>query len=261
LKTLAFDISSNNTGWSTLELNEDKSISKFEYGNIQPSPSMSVFQRLYYFGNEVNKLIQKFKPEEIAFEESISVMGHGFTTAKVLARFSGVALYFAYQYQKKIIHLYEPTKWRKALGLSGRAHKAEVQFEIVKRLNLLNQAQINQYQKSIEEQYTIMDEAKPDPKVIRSQFKIQEDELRVKIKNSSGDEKIKLKEELVILVGENKAKLKEMLDVGKKGKKALVKVFDKAMIKIGVNIFSDTGIDTNSADSFGVNFCLLREVL
>jgi len=106
MKVLGLDTSSNSTGWALVEDNK-----LLEYGLIKPEGAMETLQRLYFFGNEIKKIIEKYEPDEITLEEIILV--HGPRTMKVLARFSGVALFQAYSYQKRDIRMYEPQVGRK----------------------------------------------------------------------------------------------------------------------------------------------------
>ena len=147
MKILGIDSSSNATGWGVIERNGQDFlhtrgvVSLIEFGLITPHSPMSVTQRLYFFGNEIEKMINKVKPDEIAIEETILVRGP--KIMRTLARFSGVALYKAYSYQKREIAAFEPQVWKKKLGISGHAKKAEVQCEICKIFNLANLSEAN----------------------------------------------------------------------------------------------------------------------
>ena len=56
MKTLAFDISSKNTGWTFLDV-EDGELINHEYSSIIPCMTMNNCQKIYFFGNEINKII------------------------------------------------------------------------------------------------------------------------------------------------------------------------------------------------------------
>lgn len=248
MRSLAFDISSSNTGWSLFDVQDNK-IGHFEYGNIAPVATVNIFQKLFFFGKEIERVISKYTPDEIAFEESVQVISHGFKTAKVLARFSGVGLFFAFDILRKPIHLYEPTMWRKEIGLSGRAHKTEVLFFVVSQLCLLNSDQIKHYSSEITNALKITSAA--------SNLKDSENDLKNLVKKEQDKEVKKILQARLKKLKEcNKDKLKLI----KSNKKEIQKNFESIMKKIGVNIYLDSGITLDIADSFGVNFCLLKEL-
>lgn len=260
LKTLAFDVSANNTGWSYIDLSKKKLgyvISKFEYGNIQPSMTMDACQKLYFFGNRIKEVIEKFDPDEIAFEEPIQVMGHGFSTARILARFNGVGIYFAYQLKNKEAFLYEPSKWKKSLGLNSHCHKTEVQLEIVKRMKLLSEDKYSKYHKMIQEEYVKID-IKDEIKNLQLQHK--QNEIDFKKQFSSHFSKTELKEKILSLKLNNTIALTALKNSLKKEKKKRVVEFNKALVKIGTSIYTEAGMNFDVTDSFGINFCMLQQL-
>jgi Holliday junction resolvasome RuvABC endonuclease subunit len=144
MKILGLDVSSHSTGWGIID--SDKINTKLiGYGLIRNDNSMGQTQRLYFQGNELKKIIEKFCPDHIGIEETILVRGP--KIMRTLARFSGVALFQSYSYQKKEIFCFEPSAWKKTLGVGGNATKAEVQTEICSRFNLLTPKQIDDYKK------------------------------------------------------------------------------------------------------------------
>lgn len=146
---MGLDVSSNCTGWGLIESNPiQKTLSLIGYGLIRGDSIMGTTQRLYFQGNELKKIIEKHVPDEIGIEETILVRGP--KIMRTLARFSGVAIFQAYSFQKKEISVFPPSLWKKTLGIGGDATKAEVQLDICSRFNLLTQKQIDEYKQIFE---------------------------------------------------------------------------------------------------------------
>jgi len=262
MKILAFDISSSNTGWAFLELKKLKvgyTISKHEYGNIQPSMTMEQCQKIYFFGNRIKELLEKFEPDEVAFEEAILVMGHGFSTARSLSRLGGVGMYFAHQFTKKEIFLYEPSKWKKQLGLNSRCHKVEVQLKIVQDMKLLSTDAYEKYTNQIQDEYKKLDLSEQVVEKEQQQ-KIKLNDLKEKLKTEN-ILKLNVKQVVDELKAEQKKELTALKEKLKKDKKKLAKEFDKNLVKIGTQIYSETGVNFDAADAFGVGFCVVKELL
>jgi len=250
MKSLAFDISSANTGWSFIDQTKGI-IANFQFGNIQPAVAMDSFQKLYFFANEIHKVIEEWQPDCMAFEEVIQVYGHGFKTARTLARLSGAAILQAYTYKKQEVVLFEPPSWRKALGLKGNCHKTQVQLEVIRRLKLLSGAKLDVYQDKIETRLNGKD-------AFKEECKLNEKELSKTIKAKyTKDEKKENKKEI-------EKEVKQELATLKKANKASIKLYDKETEKIlkdiGVDLYIDTGLNQDVADSFGVNFALLERI-
>jgi Holliday junction resolvasome RuvABC endonuclease subunit len=175
MKIMGLDVSSHSTGWSILE--SDKVDTKLiGYGLIRSDSSMGQTQRLYFQGNELKKIIEKFCPDHIGIEETILVRGP--KIMRTLARFSGVALFQSYSYQKKEIWVFEPSMWKKFLGIGGNATKAEVQAEVCSRFNLLTSKQIESYKQVFKDIETSV----ADLKVVSKQQKVKRKDLNKKIK-------------------------------------------------------------------------------
>ena len=254
MKILGLDISSNSTGWGIIETDPLKLL---EYGLVKSDGSMGVTQRLYFFGNEIKKIIDKFQPDEIAIEETILVRGP--KIMRTLARFSGVAIYLAYCYQKHEIQMHEPSKWKKGIGLSGSAVKPEVQLKVCEKFCLLDSRKVEDYKKQLEE--TDQLEKSIDSSLSK--------DLREKIKKLDEDEKaFKIRKKEI----KNKKKkevtefeLKELVDtplifekardVIKDKKKQINdqnKIIDKRYHKISTDIYSDAGINNDIADAIAI---------
>jgi len=146
MKIMGLDVSSNSTGWCIVE--KDTNLKLISYGLIRGDSSMSATQRLYFQGNELKKKIEEFSPDEIGIEETILVRGP--KIMRTLARFSGVAIYQAFCFQKKEVLVFEPSSWKKILGIGGNAIKCDVQLEICSRFNVLPENQICDYKQELQ---------------------------------------------------------------------------------------------------------------
>lgn len=212
MKIMGLDVSSHSTGYSVIEAISDN-IKIVGYGLIRCDSSMGPTQRLYFQGNELKKQIEKYCPDNIGIEETILVRGP--KIMRTLARFSGVAIYLSYSYQKKEIFVFEPSMWKKVLGIGGNATKAEVQLEICSKFSILSQKQIDVYKGVFES----IEESVANLKITAKQQKMQKKELNKKIKE-------------------------------------IEKMYDK----ISTDIYSDCGINSDIADSFGVSLAVLNEI-
>lgn len=256
MKILGLDISSTSTGWCIV-VKEDGKLSLPEYGLVKPEGAMSSLQRLYFFGNELSKIIDKHTPDEIAIEETVLVRSP--KVMRALSRFSGVALFLAYKYQKREIATYEPTMWMKALGLKGRAKKPEIQLSICNRFGLIDETKSKEYLDEIaslhEKEKMIRD---LDGSLVRGLEK-EIDEAERDLKKLKAALRKKGKKEVI---EENKKKVegtevsikskKEELKVEKKKYNTGLKEIEKSFMKISVDIYSDSGINHDIADSIGV---------
>lgn len=205
------DISTYSTGWGVVEkTGENHKI--IETGLIRGDSSMNVTQRLYLLGNELKKIFERFKPDEIGIEEAFFMRGPKILAT--LSRFAGVAIYRAYAYQKKEPFLYGPSQWRKIIGISGDCTKAEVQLHICERFELLSEKQITTYKENF---------------------------AKIALDTSN----------LKAFVKKQKGKIKDY----KKQFKEIEKVFDK----YSMDIYSDSGINNDMADSISIALAVLYE--
>lgn len=125
---IALDESTVSTGFSVFKNNE-----LIDYGVIQ-SKSKNVIERIDMIITEINKLIDKYAPNEIVAENVMITMSA--PTAKALL---GLELLIELNaFQKNIpCSLIRPSSWRKILGLSNspklkRADKKKETMEYIK---------------------------------------------------------------------------------------------------------------------------------
>jgi len=255
---LGIDISSSSTGWALLQ---DANTLK-EYGLIKPTGNMSVSQRLYFFGNEIKKVIDKFQPTEIVIEETVLVRGP--VIMRTLASFRGVALFQAYSYQKREVTTYTPPEWKKMIGLKGMAKKPEIQLFICEKYNLLEPKKIGEYKVILLENGEKIDNFKKNRKKsniflkdMLTEFsrKCENNEIVQKIETDLGD--IVIDEPELTKGGEIKknAIKKCCKEIEKKYTKLVnsqIKEAEQKFNQVSTDCYSDCGIGPDVADAIGV---------
>jgi crossover junction endodeoxyribonuclease RuvC len=230
MKIMGIDISSKSTGWSLIE--GDKLL---EYGKIEPSKKMSLGQKLCLFGNEISKIIARHKPNEIAIEDVVQVSSVSVT--KILSRFNGVAIIEAYKYLQRDPPLYAPSEWKKMLGCGGGAKKCETQLFVCTMFGLLSKERIEHYKSRIDKIKAFVgdEDTKKEQKQLLKQLKKQ---LK---KATDNAESAIIKAKIDTLTEEKGAKAK-----------ANKKAASEEMDKISLEIYSETSINDDIADSIGV---------
>jgi Holliday junction resolvasome RuvABC endonuclease subunit len=257
MRFLGLDISSTSTGWSVVDVDDTHIKKLVEYGLICPVGGMGVTQRLYFFGNELKKIIDKFLPNEIAAEETVLVRGP--KIMRTLSRFSGVALFLAYSYQKREIPCYEPSMWKKALGIKGSAKKPEIQLKVCEAFGLMDKIKIDKY---LEDLVKIETDEKQIDITISKEMKLVDNEVKKAeedLKKSTREfKRLKKKEQdtnKMLVLNAQEAELLKKKDYLKAKKKQCAEAFRdivKRYEKISMDVYSDCGINADIADSLGV---------
>lgn len=229
MKILGLDISTRSTGWSLIE--DDKLL---EYGKIVPSGSMSNAAKLHLFSIEISKILNKYNPDFIAIEDVVQVSSVSIT--KILARFNGVAILESYKYNQKDPQLYEPSKWKKLLGLSGGAKKCEIQIQICRLYNLLSKDKIDHFNKLINSNKELKND-----NIVESKRKEILD-LKKKLKKEKDKDIVQEINKNIIFIS------KEIKQLTIDLKKNINNVFDK----LSQDIYIETGINEDIADASGV---------
>jgi crossover junction endodeoxyribonuclease RuvC len=240
---LSLDISSTSTGWAVLETGTtDKLV---EYGLIKPD-GMDVIRRLYFFGNEIKKLIEKYKPNEICIEEVVLVRGP--VIMRTLASFRGVALFQAYSYQKKDITTFEPPSWKKIIGLGGFAKKCEIQLYICEYFKLMNDEKISEYKIIIKDLLVKLNDAKKGGRQRNSLIAKQMIDEKQKLESSD--------------LGKNDIKKQLKLIEKKLAKetKNAIKEIEKKIDNTSIDIYADCGVNSDVADAIGVGLAFIKKI-
>ena len=264
---LGIDISSSSTGWALLD--NEKDVILKEYGLIKPTGGMSVSQRLYFFGNEIKKVIEKYTPKEIVIEETVLVRGP--VIMRTLASFRGVALFQAYSYQKREVTTYEPPNWKRIIGMKGNAKKPEIQLFICERFKLLEQKKIEEYRKILVENGEKMDNFKKKKK---ENVKFLENMVAEFSKNCESGKIVEKIETDLGTIEINEPELTKGGDVKKNAIKKCCKEItkkytklinaqnkeaEKKFVQVSIDVESDCGIGPDIADSIGVGLAKCSE--
>jgi crossover junction endodeoxyribonuclease RuvC len=193
-------------------------------------------QKLYLFDVELQKLIKRYNPDEIAIEDVIICKSA--KTAIILGRFNGVALRLAYEHNRKDPSLYIPSQWKKnLLGCCGSSSKAEIQLSICEIFGLIDNRKYDIYIEKINEAKMIVANVDRDElKIIRSKLASE------KRKKDSDAKQIKYYEKEI-------SSLKKGFDSHIKDSK---KQMDSELESVSLEIYTDTGISDDIADAIGV---------
>ncbi len=94
-RILSLDVSSTSTGWSFITGCKNS----LRFGTIRPGNKLCVAKKLYFFREELIKILKKYKPNYIVLEDTF--MGANPKVTKLLAKFGGVAEQVVYEYSNK----------------------------------------------------------------------------------------------------------------------------------------------------------------
>jgi Holliday junction resolvasome RuvABC endonuclease subunit len=235
MKTImGIDISSRSTGWCIIC--GDKLV---DFGKINPTGHMTNAQKMYLFQIELRKIIDTKQPDDIAIEDVVQV--RSVSVLKLLARFNGIAIIEAYRHTQREPELYEPSRWKSMVdGCTGSAKKCEVQNVVCQKYSLLSPDKFVAYQKRIDVAKCTVGESGSDA---RCQLKLAKKELK-KCKKKEPNDRQK--------IGGLEQKIKQLQEQftndKKSGKKDMSEVFDK----ISMDIYTETSVNEDIADSIGV---------
>lgn len=233
MKILGLDISSSSTGWSVID---DGKLA--DYGKINFTGKLSNANKLYLLGVELKRVIDRQKPDEIAIEDVIQVKS--VSVAKILARYNGVAIVEAYRHLQRDPFIIEPTAWKKVLeGCTGGSKKCEIQIAVCRKFGLLTPEKSSYYQNKID---VIKSNTKEKNEGSSSNIKDLKKQLKKLIKKDENSDQVK---NLKLQIEE----LSKNADNSRKSnKKDMTKEFDQ----ISMDIYTETGINEDIADSIGV---------
>jgi Holliday junction resolvasome RuvABC endonuclease subunit len=228
MRIMGIDISSKSTGWGVIDNGKLS-----EFGKINPTGTMTHAQKLYYFHVELERVISRQKPDEIAIEDVVQVKS--VSVAKILARFNGVAIVEAYRYLQRDPIMFEPTEWKKLVVGFGTAKKCETQLFVCEHYGLLPKDKIVFYGQAINEIKAGLgennDAKKVDLKLLKKQLKKCKDEVQIK----------QIKDQIENAKVQNDTSRK-------KNKKDASKLFDD----ISMKIYTESSINEDIADAICV---------
>lgn len=173
--------------------------------------------------------------EDIPFTKNVD-------TLKTLSRMNGIFIFNAYAYNHGEATIYGPTQWRSMIGLAGDAYKADTQIFIIEKFKLAEERLIDRHKEARKEIRNDYEKIKGEEKVKRERYN--------KIKNRKKldeNETAELKE------------LKKVVPVLKKELKKLKDDVKKKSKTLSINIYSETGINEDIADSIGVGLAYVGE--
>lgn len=237
---LGIDIAST-TGWCVLK---DGNLQK--YGVITIPSEMNLFQRLKYFENNLNQILEENKPDEVHIEDVILGIS-GAKTLAYLGRLNGVAISTCYNKVGDHIKLYTPTFWKSHSfsGLNGMSKKVEIQIAVIKHFKLIKDEELDIIIKPLtdfnKDDLTIKEEYDNTKKRIETCKKV------LSRKKESEDNKISSKTLLNDLTIQLKD-LKKKLDRRKKEIETVYK-------QVSISLTAKCGLTSDISDSIGIAFC------
>jgi hypothetical protein len=87
-KIIGFDISSTTTGWCVLDVDAElKNIKYIDSGYFKPIKDGTIFDRLSHSKEQIIKILDEHKPDEVVIEDLIQFM-KGHSTAKTIITLS-----------------------------------------------------------------------------------------------------------------------------------------------------------------------------
>ena len=130
---LGLDPGTATTGYGVIKEHDDGSIEAIAYGVISTKAQTPMPQRLQQIFDELNQLIERYQPDEIAIEELF--FGKNVTTGITVAQARGVMLLAAAQHNIPIT-AYKPKVAKQAITGYGSADKQQMQLMMTQILNL-----------------------------------------------------------------------------------------------------------------------------
>lgn len=130
---LGIDPGLTRCGVAVIQASSSRKVALVEVDTIRTSPNLELSERIGTIANQIEKLIQRFKPEVIAIERVFaqanvrSVMG--------VAQISGVVLMLAHQ-NSIPVQMHTPSEVKAAVTGSGRAQKAQIGSAVASILGL-----------------------------------------------------------------------------------------------------------------------------
>lgn len=135
-KILGFDVSSTTTAYCLLTVDNGIIVS-IDHGYIKPSKSKNIFERLSLFSKQIEDVIDKLNPTEIAIEDIIQFMGRNSSantiiTLSLFNRTVGLAAY------KKGFNptMYAVSTIRSKIKINTTPKKEDIPSLLEKRFNI-----------------------------------------------------------------------------------------------------------------------------
>ncbi len=123
MRIIGLDPSISSTGWGIIDVNGNR-LSYVADGFIATSAKVPLTQRLQTIHNELQRVIELYKPDEASIE--ITFLNTNPETSLKLSMARGVVFLMPALYNIPLFE-YEPNKIKKALTGVGKADKAQVE--------------------------------------------------------------------------------------------------------------------------------------
>ncbi len=132
MRILGIDPGLVQTGFGIISVIKNKT-SMVDYGVVKPSTSDELPQRLLTIFNDIQHIIQDYKPTVMAIEEVF--YGKNVKSALLLGQARGSAI-VAGSGMKLPVYEYSARKIKQSITGNGNAHKEQVQFMVKAQLNM-----------------------------------------------------------------------------------------------------------------------------
>ncbi len=114
-------------GYGVLSFENNRTLSLIDYGTIETQAGLPTPRRLSLIAQGLSELIEKYRPDAVAFEEIF--FNTNVKTAIAVAQARGAALLAAYGYTQELYE-YTPLQVKQAVCGYGRADKVQVQMMV-----------------------------------------------------------------------------------------------------------------------------------
>ena len=132
MRVLGIDPGIRSTGFGIID-SKSNSLSLIAYGTINPKKSDNLPKRLNYLFKEINAILDKFSPDIFSIEDMF--YSKNVKTAMILGQARGAIIIAGAQANIPIFE-YAPRKVKMSVCGNGGASKEQVQYMVMKILNL-----------------------------------------------------------------------------------------------------------------------------
>lgn len=247
-KILGLDIATH-TGYSILE---DGKLTN--YGVIDLPQEMNLFQRLSFFENNLNQILNTHNPDYVAIEDILLGIS-GVKTLAYLGRLNGVAISCCYKKVQNKIELLMPSEWKADSfdGLKGISKKVDVQIAVCKHYNLIEENLLSTITKPLDD--TNIDISNIEDKIKNLTLDTKKYIAYLSKKRNGPKDSDRQAFERVI------ARNKELISGFKNYIKECGKKIDTIYKNVSLEIMSKCGLTQDVSDSVGVAYCLYKRLL
>jgi crossover junction endodeoxyribonuclease RuvC len=132
-KVLGLDPGLTRCGFGLITSSKGRVVRFEEVGVLESSPDEELSQRIYEIGQQVEKLLDRTKPDLVAVERVFSQQN--LKTVVSVANISGVIAYLS-RARRISVDYFTPTQVKAAVTGSGKANKSQVSSMVKRILNL-----------------------------------------------------------------------------------------------------------------------------